>query len=890
MNPIDKNDEKLNVISEMNLFNKEMNQIINYKILDDITHAVYFIDNNWSYIYLNKAAEKLMGKSAKDLIGQDILQRNPYMINTKFYSELNRAINEKKSVFFEDFYEPLDTYYEVHAYPYLNNLAVYFCDITKDKELAKQNKSYSEKLNSTLNTLKNVMDYSLDIICTINKEGIFLTINNACQKILGYKPEELVSEKLSRFIHPDDLKKTVNERGNVLDGAATKNFENRYICKDGSIVHLIWSSYWSNEQQIVFAIGKDITEKKQAEEELLRKESFYRLLIENSTDILILVNKNKIRTYISQSIKTVLGYEQDEFLLLDMDTLIHPDDLEASMESFERIIKNPNIISKAQFRMKHKNGEWRFMEGENKNMLDHPDIKSIVVTRRDVTASKQKEEKIRSQASLLDKAKDAIMVYDLDWNITFWNNSAEKLYGWKKEEILGKNANILYKNKDDIIEVSNSLLKTGEYSKETIKITRYSREITVDSNKTLVYDDENKPESILVINTDITDKKELESQFFRSQRLDSLGTLASGIAHDLNNALTPILMAVEILKIRLNDEKSLRILENVNSSTLHAAEMVKQVLTFAKGSQGYSEVFKLSILLKELEKIIFDTFPKNIKIKFDIKDDLWNIKADATQIHQVIMNLCVNSKDALPNGGTIKVKSENIVIDEHYAKIHLEFKTGLYVLIEVSDSGIGIPKEIINKIFDPFFTTKPIGKGTGLGLSTSSSIIKSHNGLINIYSEPGNGTKIKVYLPALLTNKFEEISEKKNLLLRGKNELILVIDDDISILNLTEETLNSFGYRVITAGDGTEGISEYIKNISDIKLVITDMVMPYMDGLATIRALLRINPNLKIIAASGLDANGRMAEALELKISNFLVKPYTTERLLKYIREAIEKV
>ncbi|HXG30108.1 MAG TPA: response regulator [Thermodesulfobacteriota bacterium] len=497
---------------------------------------------------------------------------------------------------------------------------------------------------------------------------------------------------------------------------------------------------------------------------------------------------------------------------------------------------------------------------------------------------KRAEEKVRQMATLLDIATDAIIVQDMDHIMIFWNKSAGRLYGWTEEEVLGRRADeIYYRGGSSEFEEAVKITKEkGEWKGELHHVTKEGREVILQSRWTLVRDDEGKPKWILIVNTDITERKRMESQLLRAQRMESIGTLAGGIAHDLNNILQPIIMAIGILRQEYGDEKNRKLLDTIEASARRGANLVKQVLSFARGEEGEHTVLQMRHLIPEIEKIVKETFPKSIDIHTDTSRDLWTILGDPTQLHQVLMNLCVNARDAMPNGGTLTISAENLLIDENYAQTNIDARVGPYVVITVSDTGIGIPPEIIDRIFEPFFTTKGPDKGTGLGLSTTFGIVKGHGGFINVYSEVGKGTRFMVYLPAIETSQTKEARARREKgLPLGNGELILVVDDEASILEITRATLETYGYRVITASDGVEAIALYIENQKEIKAVILDMMMPIMDGAATIRALRRIDPGVKVIAVSGLKGNEGATMVSESEVKAFLSKPYTAESLLK---------
>lgn len=512
-----------------------------------------------------------------------------------------------------------------------------------------------------------------------------------------------------------------------------------------------------------------------------------------------------------------------------------------------------------------------------------------VAIRSDITERKRAEEQIREQAELLDQAQDAILVRDLDQTILFWNKGAEKIYGWTAAEVEGKNAaDVLFKDRSAQFEAARqAIIQNGEWKGEMRQTRRDGAEIIVESRWTLVRDEQGQPKSLLVINTDITEKKRMESQFLRAQRMESIGTLAGGIAHDLNNVLSPILMAIDMLQLKATDESSKKWLEVLRSNAERGGNMVRQVLSFARGVEGERVALQPKHLIKEIVKILREALPKSIEINFNIPGDLWIISADATQMHQVLMNLCVNARDAMPEGGSISIKAENAVVDDNYARMHIEAKAGRFVTITVSDTGPGMSSEIQSRIFEPFFTTKEMTKGTGLGLSTALSIVKSHGGFINVYSELHRGSQFSVYLPAIDTAEAAEAGTLPTDLPLGHGELILVVDDEESIREITRGTLETFGYKVLTANDGTEALAIYADKKNEIAAVLTDMVMPFMDGPATIRVLQRMNPNVRIIAASGLGAGQRAGEGTLEGVSVFLNKPYTAEKLLKSLAQVL---
>jgi len=507
----------------------------------------------------------------------------------------------------------------------------------------------------------------------------------------------------------------------------------------------------------------------------------------------------------------------------------------------------------------------------------------------DISERKLAEAKIREQAALLDITTDAICVRDLENQILFWNKGAENLYGWQADEAIGKDASeLLFREPSQ--EVQTALLNVisqGNWQGELNKVTKAGKDIVVSSRWSLVCDEQGRPKSILSFDTDITQKKHLEAQLFRTQRLESIGTLASGIAHDLNNILTPILAGAQLLPLKFPDadERTQHLLEILEINAKRGADLVKQVLSFARGVEGKRITLQLKHLIVEVAKILKETFPKSIEVYTDIPAKLWMVSGDSTQLHQVLMNLCVNARDAMPNGGKLTISAENLLIDENYARMNLEAKQGSYIIVSVSDTGVGIPEENLDRIFEPFFTTKAIGQGTGLGLSTVLGIVKSHGGFINVHSEPERGTTFKVYLPAVADS--ETPSDDNFLPPAGHGELILIVDDEPSIQDITKTSLETHQYQALVAGDGVEAIALYAKNADKISAVLMNIMLPVLDGLTTIRTLKKINPQVKIIATSGLISKNKLNEIVNTGANSFLAKPYTVNELLLALHEVM---
>lgn len=519
-------------------------------------------------------------------------------------------------------------------------------------------------------------------------------------------------------------------------------------------------------------------------------------------------------------------------------------------------------------------------------------IRSYLDKKHAQDALRESEARFRSLFQSIPSV--AVQGYLMDGTVQYWNDASESFYGYTKEEALGKNLLDLI-IPPDMRDNVRKHLSLAEASGETIPpgelglMRKDGSRIQVYSSHALIKT-EGKPTEFFCIDIDLTEQKKLEQQFLRAQRMEGIGTLAGGIAHDLNNLLAPIIMGVDLLRRDDCNEKARMIIDNIERSARRGSDLIKQVLSFARGVEGARIPIQVRYLLREMESIIANTFPKNILLSIHAPDDLKPVVGDPTQLNQVLLNLCVNARDAMPEGGRLSITAHNVTIDDdQYALIERSAPKGDYVLIEVSDEGHGIPTGIIDKIFDPFFTTKELSKGTGLGLSTVLGILRSHGGFVNAYSEDHKGSVFKIYLPTSSEELIDTSKvELRNELPRGKGETILVVDDEASILTITRQTLEAFGYLVLTAENGAEAIAVYAQHRTSISLVLTDMMMPVMDGPALISAIRSIDTTVPIIAASGLNANGNVAKAAKAGVSSFLDKPYSADTLLRTLAEVLQ--
>lgn len=521
------------------------------------------------------------------------------------------------------------------------------------------------------------------------------------------------------------------------------------------------------------------------------------------------------------------------------------------------------------------------------------DLAYVSAMLRDLSQQREADRRIREQAHLLDRASEVIFVTGADEEVTYWNHGAEKTLGWSVAEAVGRRIGDLFRLVEGSAEnqFRTQLERAGEWHGEIVVLDKDGQRRVLESGFTLIRDKTGGRQACLGICSDITEKKSLEEKFLRAQRLESIGMLATGIAHDLNNVLAPVLLGVTMLRERDLDEDIMKVLASLERSAERGAALVRQILGFAHGIGGDQRVFDVRHLMRDVAAVARETFPRNIRVEQEVARHLWPISANPTQIHQVLLNLVVNARDAMPDGGTLRLSAENRLVDAAAAAAIPNGKPGSYLCMHVSDTGTGIPPDVLARLWEPFFTTKQPGKGTGLGLSTVRGIVENHHGFITIDTHLGRGTTFGIYLPAAEEAAEEGDEAAVTAAPRGANELILLVDDEAQVRELVTSILTHHGYRVITARDGVEAVALFAPRSNEIRLIVTDIEMPNLDGSALAAVIRRLNPDARVIAATGITGGDGQAPSgshpLATLADAFLAKPFKAEVLLHTVHRLL---
>jgi PAS domain S-box-containing protein len=732
-------------------------------------------------------------------------------------------------------------------------------------------------------------------IAVSTPDGRYLQANATYCRMLGYTEDELLASNCAELTHPDDLNLIVKLRENLLAGGR-ENFsaEKRYLKKDGDVV---WarvgiSALRSPDGDItsLILISEDITERKRAEDALRHSEERLRL-ITNLVPLGIFAKDAAGRhIFANPALAELAGLSVEEILGKDDFDMV-PDRAQAEVYRAHdlAVIQSGSKMVISEESRTDFSGRTRLLQTiKIPYTVPQTGEPAVLGVCTDITERKRTEARFRR---LVDSNVQGVFFWNTNGEITGANDAFLRMVGYTRDDLDAGRIRWADMTPPELFEQDRRALKelatTGvcdPFEKELIRRDGSRVPIFVGP---AMFEDNHEEGFCFVL--DLSERKKLEQQFLRAQRVQSIGSLAGGVAHDLNNILAPIMLSVSLLNSECDTPKSRAILKMVADSAQRGADIVGQLLSFARGLEGRRTEVQLKLLFTELESIIKDTFPKDIQLRFLVANDIWTLFGDPTQVHQILLNLCVNARDAMPDGGSLIINAENHFLDEHDERMDEQAKAGRYVCITVTDSGTGIPPDIIDKIFEPFFTTKELNHGTGLGLSTVIAIVKQHKGIANVYSEPGKGTTFKVYLPAMETFSEGQPNQTREMILpRGNGQTILVVDDETSILAITGQTLEHFGYRVLNAHDGAEAVTIYTEKKNEIAVVLTDMMMPIMDGTSLISVLLGINPAVKIVRCSGFsnDAGNSFPEA---EVTHFLTKPYTAEALIKTIRAVLEE-
>lgn len=727
-----------------------------------------------------------------------------------------------------------------------------------------------------------LLKYSSIGIATWRETGEIVAANPALLKSIGATPEKI---KTQNFLHLDSWKQS-----GLLAAAKTAFATNQPQRTETLHVSTFGKNVWlschfipfdfNGERQLLFQ-ATDITPLKETQASLEISNQHLRAMFDGARDAIILADPDTgLILDANREAETLLNRPRSEIVGMHQTEMHPPERNEESKRWFQNHVQKPDEVLEAEV----VTSDGRCIPVEiSASFITLPQGRVFQGVFRDVSLRKQTDEKLRKLWRAVEQSPASILITNAHGDIEYVNPRFTQVTGYAAAEVIGQNPRMLKSGRTPP-EVYREIWKTitagGEWRGELHNRKRTGELFWESALISPIRDAQGRITHFLGIQEDITEKKKLEQQFLRSQRMESLGTLASGVAHDLNNILAPILISIECLRAIASRPDDLELLDLLKEGVRRGVDITRQLLVFGRGMPGQRAELQARSLLKEIAKIIKETFPKTIELAMDFSPDLWTIHADPTQIHQVLLNLCVNARDAMPEGGKLSLEAKNTELKEKEAAAISEGRPGNFVVLKVSDTGTGIPQEIIGKIFDPFFTTKELGKGTGLGLSTVLGIVKSHGGFLRVQSGVGEGTRFEIFLPAVEADSVREVPVAGEEVHPGAGEFILLVDDEEAIRTAARKMLKAAGYRVMTARNGAEGLVIYSAHKKDIRVVVTDMAMPLLDGNLLVRTLRQMSPDLPILGMSGLPVKSDDLNHSWSNVNVFLSKPFSREQLL----------
>ena len=768
------------------------------------------------------------------------------------------------------------------------------CALVLVSNLAIRRRELAELQQSEEKFSKAFQSNPSGIAITEIETGRYIEVNASFCRILGYPPEEVIGyTTLDKGIWTS-AEESLRVLQPLLSGGTLQRQEIQTRTRHGvrKTLSLNAELIELGGRRCMVTLIEDTTERRRLEQSQVELAA----IVESSEDAIIGKSLGGVITCWNRGAEKIFGYTSAEAVGQPLLMIFPPERQHEESEILAQILRGETVEHFNSERIR-KDGR-RIIISATISPLRDGSGKVIGASKiaRDITAQKQAEQELRWRTAFFEaqvhSSIDGILVVDSSGKKLLQNRRVSEL--WKIPPHIADDPDdssqlkfVFGRVKEPDVFIQNTIhLNTypDESSSEVVELVdgtimeRYSAPVR-GSDGTYY--------GRVWTFHDITERKKMEQQFLRAQRMESIGTLASGVAHDLNNILTPIMMSAPVLRMRISEESRGKIIDTIEMSAARGAQIVKQVLTFSRGLEGEMRTLQVESLINEMEQMIRSIFSKDITVECVIEPHLWLVLGDATQLHQVLLNLCVNARDAMPNGGTLRLSAANLDIDASYASMLPESTPGQYVLLEVSDTGSGIAPEILDRIFDPFFTTKGVGKGTGLGLSTVHGIVKSHGGFLKVASDLGKGTTFKVYLPVAPDQVAVATATTSSPPPTGHGELVLVVDDEAAVINAAQTVLQANGYRVMLAADATEALVKFTQNSHDIAIVLTDIMMPIMDGVLFLRTLRQINPNIPVIASTGHSEQKQVATMRDLGIETVLHKPYNAGTLLRTIHAAL---
>jgi PAS domain S-box-containing protein len=721
--------------------------------------------------------------------------------------------------------------------------------------------------------------------------------NGRFRQYTGVSLTEVLGYDWQRVIHPDDLPATLRAWDLSLGSGEPHYCEHRIRRADGAYRwHATRAVPLRDERgRIVRWLGTctDIEERKAAEEALRASEQRFRAIIEKSFDCINLNAADGTILYASPSSVRTLGYSPEEDIGRNALDRIHPDEYGRVHEQFRRLLRNPGGCETAVLRGQHKDGSWRWLEARGTNLLEDPAVRAVVVNFRDITEKKWAEEAMARDALLLANVRDSVIVTDLEGVVTYWNEGATRLFGWTASEMLGRSLTerLPEAERAEALDWIGRIRAGTEFEGEWQDYRKDGSRIWLHARTSLIKDAAGRPVAIMGLSYDISEQKSLEERLRQSQMMEAVGRLAGGIAHDFNNLLTVVNGYGDMLLSDLRpDDPRREIVVEVRKAGERAAELTRQLLAFGRKQVLAPQVLDLNGVVSEMGKLLRRTIGEDIELILLLKPGLAPVQADRGQMEQVILNLAVNARDAMPRGGKLVIRTGDFQLDEDYSQSRPEVTAGPYVLLELRDSGCGMRPEVKSHIFEPFFTTKGVGKGTELGLAVVHGVVSQSGGFIEVDSEPGSGTSFRIYLPRSEPSGQPTPSVAEFKAVPRGSETVLLVEDEKAVREVNRLILVRGGYSVLEARDGSDALSVAARHRWPIHLLVADVVMPGMGGRQLAERLSAVRPEMKVLFVSGYPDDAVVEYGIREGEVHFLQKPFSPSVLARKVRDVLDTI
>jgi PAS domain S-box-containing protein len=854
-------------------------------------------------IDFNDAARAITDGKVGEFVGRKATEL--YLGRQELLRDLRRCCDQREVIIREtmsDHFVPGRLMVVTFGFVPPDLVLVHLEDITDRRQAEKEKDKLQAQLANALE-MAHLGHWEYDVandLFTFN-DHFYKIFRTTAKQIGGYTMSS--AEYARRFVHPDDMTVVEEENRKAIEAADphfSRQLEHRMLYADGTVGHISVRFFIVKDAHgrtvKTYGVNQDITERKRAEKELRDSEERYRLHFENVLDVIYTIDLEFKMLDVSPSVEKLLGYKPKELIgrpFQDLN-LLAPEYLEQAFSDSIRILKGERIISTVyQFIARDGTKKWGEISGAP--VIRDNKVVAITSVARDITERKQAEEAVRESENkfrnIFDLSSQAIALTEVETGkIVEVNKKFCELTQYSERELVGKTTTELglYSDKDrtrfiDEVKASSRVhgLEMKFRAKDGSKLTALMFANLIEISERHL---------ILTMFYDITEQKKLENQLRQSQKMESIGTLAGGIAHDFNNLLTTIIGNADLGLMDLGKGHPLREgIEDIKKAANSAASLTRQLLAFSRKQVIKPEVLDLNEVITATEKMLKRLMGEDVELSTVLEPEPWKVHVDRGQIEQVIMNLTVNARDAMPQGGQITIETANMDLDEDYFRKHgIEEQPDSYVMLSVSDTGIGMDKEIQSHIFEPFFTSKGLGKGTGLGLSTVYGIVKQNNGFIWVYSEPGQGSTFKIYLPRVKGDVKGEKKERTPVIKLAGFETVLIVEDDDSLRKLARTVLKQRGYKVLEAENGEDALRISKEHEGPIDLLITDVVMPRMGGKEVAERLQTLYPRMKVIYMSGYTDEAIVHHGVLVPGLNFLEKPFSPEGLARKVREVLD--